>query len=303
MNQTIFIADGKTKVFHFTFPFFLKSDVIIEVDSEPATNYNLICVKNGLNANIPFCGGSVHFTKPPKLASVINIRRVLPLTRIVDYQPTAPYNPTALNQDLNYLMEVIKDLKSVVDFLQTLPTDAANKAAIDAISGQIAQIVSSIDAINTRIEQIAASDATQELSEVHDKIKSIKAAIDTLNTQYGELKTQIENIGTTSLPEGMDYVIESQHPTAENNYTWYRKYKSGWVEQGGKISNKPNEHIILPKSMQDTQYSILLSFSTESGNTPQYASFAFKQQQTTGFIVCNYGSIVGYWVVHGFASN
>lgn len=30
-----------------------------------------------------------------------------------------------------------------------------------------------------------------------------------------------------------DYVVESQLPTAENNYTWYRLYKSGWVEQGG----------------------------------------------------------------------
>lgn len=28
-------------------------------------------------------------------------------------------------------------------------------------------------------------------------------------------------------------VIEFQAPTAENNYTWYRKYADGWVEQGG----------------------------------------------------------------------
>lgn len=32
-----------------------------------------------------------------------------------------------------------------------------------------------------------------------------------------------------------DWVIETQLPTAENNYTWYRKYKSGWVEMGGNI--------------------------------------------------------------------
>ena len=29
-------------------------------------------------------------------------------------------------------------------------------------------------------------------------------------------------------------VIDFQEPTSANNYTWYRKYKSGWVEQGGK---------------------------------------------------------------------
>ena len=36
-----------------------------------------------------------------------------------------------------------------------------------------------------------------------------------------------------TMPGNYDFVIESQLPTAENNYTWYRKYKSGWVEQGG----------------------------------------------------------------------
>lgn len=33
-----------------------------------------------------------------------------------------------------------------------------------------------------------------------------------------------------------DYVVEWQAPTDLNNYTWYRKYKSGWVEQGGTTS-------------------------------------------------------------------
>lgn len=32
-----------------------------------------------------------------------------------------------------------------------------------------------------------------------------------------------------------DVVVEWQTPTAANNYTWYRKYASGWVEQGGTI--------------------------------------------------------------------
>ena len=31
-----------------------------------------------------------------------------------------------------------------------------------------------------------------------------------------------------------DYVVDWQKPTSSNGYTWYRKYKSGWVEQGGR---------------------------------------------------------------------
>ena len=30
-------------------------------------------------------------------------------------------------------------------------------------------------------------------------------------------------------------VIDFQEPTAENGYTWYRKYADGWVEQGGVV--------------------------------------------------------------------
>lgn len=30
-------------------------------------------------------------------------------------------------------------------------------------------------------------------------------------------------------------IIDFQAPTAENNYTWYRKYADGWVEQGGYV--------------------------------------------------------------------
>lgn len=56
--------------------------------------------------------------------------------------------------------------------------------------------------------------------------------------------------------DAIDYVIAWQTPTADNNYTWYRKYKSGWVEQGGLISN-PNDQLNttnLPITMQDDNY-------------------------------------------------
>lgn len=54
-----------------------------------------------------------------------------------------------------------------------------------------------------------------------------------------------------------DYVIEWQMPTAENNNTWYRKYKSGWVEQGGILDTpgKGYQSIQLPVEMADTGFS------------------------------------------------
>lgn len=167
MNQTTFIADGKTKNFYFSFPFFLKSDVIIQVDSQPAVNCAMIPVKNGLNADIPFSGGQVHFTRPPKRASVITIKRKLPIKRIVDYQLTTPYSPTTHNQDMNYMVEILKDMQSEVDFLVEQPSESTNKAAIDTISQQIAQILAAIDAINARIDQIDIPDDFGDLTAIH----------------------------------------------------------------------------------------------------------------------------------------
>ena len=61
-------------------------------------------------------------------------------------------------------------------------------------------------------------------------------------------------------------VIEFQAPTAQNNYTWYRKYADGWVEQGGKLdgfvngsASWLNKTVSLPIQMADTNYSVIAS--------------------------------------------
>ena len=56
-----------------------------------------------------------------------------------------------------------------------------------------------------------------------------------------------------------DYVVDFQAPTASNNYTWYRKYKSGWVEQGGIYTissvNFADYDLLIP--MANTNYTIV----------------------------------------------
>lgn len=48
-------------------------------------------------------------------------------------------------------------------------------------------------------------------------------------------------------------VIAFQAPTADNNYTWYRKYADGWVEQGGTLQTITNS-LTFPIEMADTNY-------------------------------------------------
>lgn len=51
----------------------------------------------------------------------------------------------------------------------------------------------------------------------------------------------------------IDTLIAFQVPTQANNYTWYRKYASGWVEQGGTLQTAANS-LTFPIEMADTNY-------------------------------------------------
>ena len=64
----------------------------------------------------------------------------------------------------------------------------------------------------------------------------------------GLAKTDLSNISSN-----IDYVVESQEPTEANGYTWYRKYKSGWVEQGGYVSASGDSEVstTYPIELQD----------------------------------------------------
>ena len=52
-------------------------------------------------------------------------------------------------------------------------------------------------------------------------------------TEIGEITEALN--GKADVSTVAHVVVEFQAPTADNNYTWYRKYADGWVEQGGYI--------------------------------------------------------------------
>lgn len=126
-----------------------------------------------------------------------------------------------------------------------------------------------------------------------------------------------ETAGGTALArqstlDATDYVVAWQTPTAENNYTWYRKYKSGWVEQGGTaLTNGGNATTVtLPTQMSDTAYQILIQGVTSrdgydaAGWQIMPVTTEKSPKTTTGFFVQS--SITGYnlrfnWHVAGHA--
>ena len=95
-----------------------------------------------------------------------------------------------------------------------------------------------------------------------------------------------------------DYVVATQLPTEDNNYTWYRLYKSGWVEQGGTQSTN-NTTITFPIEMANTNYTVSGPGFTIANNGAQSVT-----KTTTGFTTSfntNYSS-TNAWVVFGLAA-
>lgn len=84
-----------------------------------------------------------------------------------------------------------------------------------------------------------------------------------------------------------DYVVETQLPTAENQYTWYRKYKSGWVEQGGEINGGATHTDItipLPVTMADEHYTLIRT-QVAQGTQSYYPSWVagYSKKTATDF--------------------
>lgn len=136
---------------------------------------------------------------------------------------------------------------------------------------------------------------------------NVGAITEALNDKSDRDLRNVDNVA------GADAVIEFQLPTAENNYTWYRKYKSGWVEQGGiAITNGSNATpVTLLVEMTDANYRPFIQGRTGtdgySNATWQVmpVSTATSTQTSTKFYA--QASITGYnldfgWRVEGVAA-
>lgn len=102
-----------------------------------------------------------------------------------------------------------------------------------------------------------------------------------------------------------DYVVESQFPTAENNLTWYRKYKSGWVEQGQykrDITKNQANIVTLPVPMADTNFGGSISCSNityGAATTLSIDSHSTTQVNLWGFTGAASSTIRVSWEVKG----
>lgn len=126
-----------------------------------------------------------------------------------------------------------------------------------------------------------------------------------------------QTVGGTALMradamDAADYVVAFQAPTAANGYTWYRKYKSGWVEQGGTrqitITNDSGASIVqLPIPMQNTNYFAVVQGGLVQGqsylmyNIEKHSNSAINLVVSAKTSVTS-ASIITAWEVKGVAA-
>lgn len=268
MQKVTYIYSGETQTFYFNFPYIEKSNIVVTVDGKPAPAYNVIGISGGLNPDFPFSSGKIVFVKPLKMFQSITIERHLPYKRPVDFQPTEKITPMDINLDMNNTLELLKDLKDEVDDLREKYENITDSEKIDTV-------LEKIDLVNTKIATFAEQlQILERVPGMEGAVALIQSTIESINATISEILSSLSTL-TAKVENLLDYVVAFQSPTAENNYTWYRKYKSGWVEQGGVFSDiydsYTTEQVSLPITMLDSNYcGYVTSFANGSAYTPRF---------------------------------
>ena len=108
-----------------------------------------------------------------------------------------------------------------------------------------------------------------------------------INKVYEDLELKA-NKDLSNAPLNIDYVVESYGPDEDGD--WYRIYRNGWIEQGGRIlaQTAGNIRVNLLKEMANTNYNIIGSITTLNSqttvmNVPREYSMENGERTTTTF--------------------
>ena len=110
---------------------------------------------------------------------------------------------------------------------------------------------------------------------------SVAQAQEFMTALSGKANTDLSNVSSN-----IDYIVESK---VNSNGSWYRKYKSGWLEQGGIgliVSSDDTKTVTLIKPFKDTKY--IVNWLDQNGFTLNGAGTrGISNKTTTSFVACN----------------
>lgn len=110
---------------------------------------------------------------------------------------------------------------------------------------------------------------------------SVAQAQEFMTALSGKANTDLSNVS-----RNIDYIVESK---VNSNGSWYRKYKSGWLEQGGiglTVSADGTKTATLIKPFKDTKY--IVNWLCQDGSTLNSSGTrGISNKTTTSFVACN----------------
>lgn len=269
MYLITYLGDGTATEFNFSFPYFQAADVHVSVNSVIQTSGACTVIPTSeTRVDGKYMGGRVILTTAPVAGAEIRIWRKIDLSRVIDYQPTLPINTDCLNADFNFMLEYLRDLYELDGDVENIENGLQ---FLDSIQYQIEQLGDFSELARkadlpdfTQFAKLTDIPDTSEFAAAnHTHDMSAYVTNTALDATISELQDEIDDIDTSlAFPiefapdDEPDIVVKTQLPTAENNYTWYRLYKSGWVEQGGRGGALENgaKIITLPIAMADTNF-------------------------------------------------
>lgn len=114
-------------------------------------------------------------------------------------------------------------------------------------------------------------------------------AVEASVAQAAEFMTALNgkaNVALDNVSSNIDYIVESK---VNSGGSWYRKYKSGWLEQGGiglTVSVDGTKTVTLIKPFKDTEY--IVNWLDQDGFTTNSAGTrGISNKKTTSFVACN----------------
>ena len=125
-----------------------------------------------------------------------------------------------------------------------------------------------------------------------------------VNEIANTLQTKID------LPDGVsqsdcDFVVAWKTPTSSDP-TWYRLYRSGWVEQGGiyKRNSTGTFYLTLPIEMADTNYTALMTCAVKNRTSDFTSNWTFAPYSTTQCQIYSNGTVYSDygWIVSGMSA-
>lgn len=110
---------------------------------------------------------------------------------------------------------------------------------------------------------------------------SVAQAAEFMTALSGKANTNLSNVSSN-----IDYIVESK---VNSDGSWYRKYKSGWLEQGGiglTVSTDGTKTVTLIKPFKDTKY--IVNWLDQDGSTnTNSGTRGISNKTTTSFVARN----------------